>query len=355
MPRSTGQRSTLPEIVAVERDVDRTDLDVLAEQPPQLASQPLGQRNAARSESRPGREAHPARRASASLRAIEAIRPLISWSSHSRLLASGSSRRPLRSWANARPSTPDRECSRDSTPAFKRRRAAGADHDRSPSPPRRCRRPPSSAGAGLGFDRAVAGAAALCQPTGMAIRPSRQTVCFRASGKFLVGRWIDQHHAIACGIRIRPSLPTMRPTGSRQVTKLIAVGESYQVHLPARDVTTIRHPTAIASYLGHDVTCTADRERDLVRLGDLSSRRDRSSGLHHAESRRYGLWRLTREHSRRSRNRGRDDRSAASDLDRLEINTVIVLGSPSTWTSRAGCSTSSGQGNPFDVQSRSSA
>ena len=37
------------EIVAIERDVDRTDFDILPEQPLQLLSQPLGEGNPARS------------------------------------------------------------------------------------------------------------------------------------------------------------------------------------------------------------------------------------------------------------------------------------------------------------------
>ena len=46
------------EIVAVKRDVDRADVDILPEQPSQLLSQPLGQGNAARSERPLGKVGH---------------------------------------------------------------------------------------------------------------------------------------------------------------------------------------------------------------------------------------------------------------------------------------------------------
>ena len=72
------------EIVAIERDVDRPDFDILA-RAALAALEPAagrGERRCSDAHQVQGRT--PRRPASASLRAIEAISPLISWSSHSR-------------------------------------------------------------------------------------------------------------------------------------------------------------------------------------------------------------------------------------------------------------------------------
>ena len=47
-PSQHGPALRLPEIVAIERDVDGADIDILPDQPAQLLRQPLGQRNPAR-------------------------------------------------------------------------------------------------------------------------------------------------------------------------------------------------------------------------------------------------------------------------------------------------------------------
>ena len=77
----------LAQVVAVKRDVDRPHLDLLVEQNSHLAGQPLRERHAPASGSRPGTTACPRRPDSASLRAIDEIRPLICCASQSRCSA----------------------------------------------------------------------------------------------------------------------------------------------------------------------------------------------------------------------------------------------------------------------------